>query len=157
MTKVFTIEVLNVKEPPVSIHFKSVGGQLNFPDDSPKVNENTALKTTVGIVEARDQEPGPLTFSLDDSAGNLFELATPATCTTTSVRTQIGSKYFQVTTKLCIYREVRFVPRRFSLPAVWITKRRTNIKSLFAQRTTLHFSKSSTSLSSSSTSTINQT
>ena len=85
MTKKFTIEVLNVIEPPVSIHFKDTGGQLTFKDDSPKVNENSALNTIVGIVEARDQEAGALKFSLDDSAGGLFKLATPATCTT-SVR-----------------------------------------------------------------------
>ena len=66
-----------MNEAPVTVIFKDTGGQLRFVDDVPKVNENSAIGTVVGIVEAHDADAGQtLIFSLDDDAGGRFKVAT---------------------------------------------------------------------------------
>ena len=70
MNGTFTIEVLNVNEPPVAIYFKDRGGQLSFQDNYPRVEENSATNTVIGIVEGLDEDAGQiLTFSLDNVDG----------------------------------------------------------------------------------------
>ena len=70
MNATFIIEVLNVNEPPVAIYFKDRGGQLSFQDNYPRVEENSAMNTVVGIVEGLDEDAGQiLTFSLDNVDG----------------------------------------------------------------------------------------
>ena len=86
MTKVFTVEVLNVNEPPVTIIFKDKNGQLSFGDNSPRVSENSRLKTAVCIVEAHDEDAAQkLTFSLDDDAGGLFQVEKSGICSSTNL------------------------------------------------------------------------
>ena len=82
----FTIEVLNVNEAPVSIDFTSVGGQLSFADNKPRVKENSVKGTVVGTLEAHDPDlTQTLKFKLDDTAGGRFSLDTKkATCTTST-------------------------------------------------------------------------
>ncbi|XP_062505201.1 protocadherin Fat 4-like isoform X3 [Corticium candelabrum] len=84
LSKVFTIEVLNVNEAPVSIDFTSVGGQLSFSDNKPRVKENSIKGTVVGTLEAHDADATQtLTFKLDDTAGGRFSVdAKKVTCTT---------------------------------------------------------------------------
>ena len=91
MSKVFTIEILDVNEPPVTITFSSTGGQLSFADDSPNVNENSAKGVTVGTLIAFDADAKQkLAFRLDDTAGNRFALKTSAlTCTAVNVKVLI--------------------------------------------------------------------
>ena len=86
MNKSFVIEVLNVNEAPVTVSFRDAGAQLRFVAGFPKVNENSAIGTVVGIVEAHDADAGQmLAFSLDDDAGGRFKVATgkSVTCNAT--------------------------------------------------------------------------
>ena len=70
MVKQFTILITNVGEVPFNTSFTSSAGQQSYPDDHPKVNENSAIGTTVGTLISLDQDAGEhLTFTLDDDAG----------------------------------------------------------------------------------------
>ena len=86
-SKSFTIEILNVNEPPVSISFASTGGHQSFANNAPKVNENSAIGTIVGTLVVYDPDANQkLLVSLDDSAGNRFSVKTSAlSCTPVSV------------------------------------------------------------------------
>ena len=71
----FTIEILDVDEAPIKTVIKKDGGQLDFPDDSPRVEENSAVGIVIGTVVSYDSEPvDQLSFSLDDSADGTFSL-----------------------------------------------------------------------------------
>lgn len=75
ISKTFTIEVVNVNEPPVSIDFTSTGGQLSFTDNKPRIKENSIKGTVVGSLVAYDADAAQtLTFKLDDTAGGRFAL-----------------------------------------------------------------------------------
>jgi hypothetical protein len=77
LSKVFTIEVVNVNEAPVSIDFLSTSGQLSFPDNKPQIKENSVKGTVVGTLAAYDADSvQKLTFKLDDTAGGRFALST---------------------------------------------------------------------------------
>ena len=81
MDKSFVIEVLNVNEPPISIHFTDKDGQLSFSQDYAHVNENSTIGTVVGTLQATDDDSSQnLTFKLDINPLQSFSL-TPAVCT----------------------------------------------------------------------------
>ena len=71
----------NINEAPVNITLTSSAGQQSFPDNLPKVNENTKVGTTVGTLQALDHdEVQNLTFGLDDDAGGKFTVGSRVTC-----------------------------------------------------------------------------
>ena len=71
----------NVNEAPINTTVTSASGQQSFPDNAPKVNENTAVGKTVGTLEALDHdEVQNLTFSLDDDANGKFTAGSQVTC-----------------------------------------------------------------------------
>lgn len=71
----------NINEAPINITLTSASGQQSFPDDLPKVNENTQAGTTVGTLQAFDHdEVQSLTFSLDDDANGKFTVGLPVRC-----------------------------------------------------------------------------
>lgn len=81
VTKTFTIVVENVNEAPINTTITSALGQQSFPDNVPKVNENTPVGETVGTLQALDHdEVQNLTFSLDDDANGKFIVGSPVTC-----------------------------------------------------------------------------
>ena len=82
-----------MNEAPVSIDFTSVGGQLSFSDNKPRVKENSIKGTVVGTLEAHDADATQtLTFKLDDTAGGRFSVdAKKVTCTT---GTKVVSMYY---------------------------------------------------------------
>ena len=81
MEKSFLIEVLDVNEPPVNVHFTDQGGQLSFSQDHAQVNESCAPDTVVGTLSATDVDQSQhLTFKLDINPLQSFSL-TPAVCT----------------------------------------------------------------------------
>lgn len=81
VTKTFTIVVENVNEAPINTTITSALGQQSFPDNGPKVNENTPVGKTVGTLQALDHdEVQNLTFSLDDDANGKFIVGSPVTC-----------------------------------------------------------------------------
>lgn len=87
ISKDFTIEVLNVNEAPATLLFKDTGSKLTFTDNFPKVNENEALGTVVGTVEAHDEDKSQkLTFKLDDDDGGRFSVssASAVVCSSTT-------------------------------------------------------------------------
>ena len=93
MSKSFTIEILDVNEAPVVTVIKKDGGQLEFPDDSPKVEENSEIGTVIGTVVSYDSEPvEQLTFKLDDSADGTFGLESNRSCQNTTEVTGTRSK-----------------------------------------------------------------
>ncbi len=82
MSANFTVEILNVNEKPSLLTFKNIGGQIQFSDNFPSVNEmsavgsGTAVGTVVGTMEAIDADSGDkLTFSLDNDGGGRFSLS----------------------------------------------------------------------------------
>ena len=82
MEQEFTIIVQNVNEAPVSSVFKSTGGQLSFPDNQPRVNENSKIGTQVGEIHVTDKDANEsLVFSLDNDAGGLFSVSSPSLVT----------------------------------------------------------------------------
>ena len=82
MEQEFTIIVQNVNEAPVSSVFKSTGGQLSFPDNQPRVNENSKIGTQVGEIHVTDKDANEsLVFSLDNDAGGLFSVSRPSLVT----------------------------------------------------------------------------
>ena len=93
VSKIFIIEVLDVNEAPVVTVIKRDGGQLEFPDDSPRVDENSDVGTIVGTVVSYESELAKmLTFALDDSANGTFGLESNSSCTNTTEMTGIRSK-----------------------------------------------------------------
>ena len=87
MEEEFTIIVQNVNEAPVSIVFKSTGGQLIFPENQARVNENSNVGVVVGTIQATDKDAGQtLVFSLDDNAGGLFSVSAASLVSCTTVR-----------------------------------------------------------------------
>ena len=95
-SKNFTIQILNVNEPPVSVTFTSTGGQQKFSNDAPAVAENTDKGTRVGTLVAYDADAKEtLAFSLDDSAGGRFALQTSAmSCESVNVNVRERLKHF---------------------------------------------------------------
>ena len=84
MEKSFLIEVLDVNEPPVNVHFTDQGGQLSFSKDHAQVNESSAPGAVVGILMATDDDRSQsLTFKLDMNPLQSFSLTTPV-CTHTN-------------------------------------------------------------------------
>ena len=87
MEQEFTIVVQNVNEAPVSIVFKSTGGQLSFADNQARVNENSNIGVVVGTLKATDKDAGQtLVFRLDDNAGGLFSVSAAPLVSCTKVR-----------------------------------------------------------------------
>lgn len=85
VSKNFTIEILDVNEAPVVTVIKKDGGQLEFPDNSPRVEENSDIGTVIGTVVSYDSEPVELlTFTLDDSADGTFGLESNRSCQNTT-------------------------------------------------------------------------
>lgn len=81
VSKTFTIVVENVNEAPINTTLTSASGQQSFPDNGPKVNENTAVGKTVGTLQALDHdEVQSLTFTLDDDANGKFTVGSQVTC-----------------------------------------------------------------------------
>lgn len=81
VAKTFTIVVENVNEAPINTTVTSTLGQQSFPDNAPKVNENTPVGKTVGTLQALDHdEVQNLTFSLDDDANGKFTAGSQVTC-----------------------------------------------------------------------------
>eukprot|EP00117_Sycon_ciliatum_P021146 scpid22649/ scgid18623/ Cadherin-related tumor suppressor; Protein fat len=75
------ISVTDINEAPISSIFTSKNGQLTYADDHAKVNENSNVGTTVGTIVATDTDNNQqLKFTLDDSAGSRFAIASTATC-----------------------------------------------------------------------------
>lgn len=73
MNKMFTIIIRNTNDAPLNTSLTSTGGQQSYPDDNPKINENSAIGTTVGTLVSLDQDAGQhLAFTLDDDAGKEF-------------------------------------------------------------------------------------
>ena len=80
MTKSFTIEVLDVNEPPMQVNVTDDNGQLKFSDNDPRVEERSPVGTTVGTLKAFDLDKNEkLAFRLDDSSGGMFSLG-PVSC-----------------------------------------------------------------------------
>lgn len=70
MEKKFTIIIKNVQEAPLNTSLTSAGGQQSYSDDHPRINENSAIGTTVGTLVSLDEDAGQhLKFTLDDDAG----------------------------------------------------------------------------------------
>ena len=71
----------NVNEAPMNTTVTSALGQQSFPDNAPKVNENTPADKIVGTLQALDHdEVQNLTFSLDDDANGKFTAGSQVTC-----------------------------------------------------------------------------
>lgn len=122
MEKSFIIQVLNVKEPPVSVNFTDESGQY--------VNENSTVGTIVGTLKAIDNEPNQnLNFNLDVDTLKSFSL-TPANCSplknTTVCTTQLqvnGNLDYEVAPVLQIDvrvtdRDGLFIVGKFSITVV---------------------------------------
>lgn len=81
VSKTFIIVVENINEAPINTTLTSASGQQSFPDNAPKVNENTAANKIVGTLQALDHdEVQNLTFSLDDDANGKFTAGSQVTC-----------------------------------------------------------------------------
>lgn len=81
MTKNFSIIVLDVNEPPVSITLSSKS-----------VPENSKPKTRVGTLSATDSDAvQKLTFKLDDDAAGKFSLEANTSCQNTSTKTRCST------------------------------------------------------------------
>ena len=73
--------MVNVNEAPINSTLTSVNGQQTFPDNAPKVNENSDSNTTVGTLQALDHDAAQnLRFSLDDDAGGKFTVGSLVSC-----------------------------------------------------------------------------
>lgn len=81
MTKNSTINVNNINERPTNTTITSQDGQQTYPDDLPRVNENSPSGTTVGTLSSFDHdEVQILTFTLVDDASGKFTVGTPVRC-----------------------------------------------------------------------------
>ena len=75
------VVVENINEAPINISLTPESGQQSFPDDIPKVNENSKTGTTVGTFHALDHdEVQSLKFVLDDDASGKFTVGSSVTC-----------------------------------------------------------------------------
>ena len=81
INKTFIIVVENINEAPINISLTSESGQQSFPDNIPKVNENSKRGTTVGSFHALDHdEVQSLNFSLNDNASGKFTVGASVFC-----------------------------------------------------------------------------
>ena len=81
INKTFIIVVENINEAPINISLTSESGQQSFPDNIPKVNENSKRGTTVGSFHALDHdEVQSLNFSLNDDASGKFTVGASVFC-----------------------------------------------------------------------------
>ena len=81
VNKTFTVVVENINEAPINISLTSEYGQRSFPDNIPKVNENSKRGTTVGTFHALDHdEVQSLNFSLNDDASGKFTVGARVFC-----------------------------------------------------------------------------
>lgn len=81
MKKTFVIVVVNVNEPPVNITLTSDGGQQEFANNFPVINENSPNGTPVGKLVSLDHDAvQTLVFSLDDDADGKFRIDLNVTC-----------------------------------------------------------------------------
>ena len=81
INKTFIIVVENINEAPINISLTSKSGQQSFPDNIPKVNENSKRGTTVGSFHALDHdEVQTLNFSLNDDASGKFTVGASVFC-----------------------------------------------------------------------------
>ena len=81
VNKTFIIVVENINEAPINISLTSESGQQSFPDNIPKVNENSKRGTTVGSFHALDHdEVQSLNFSLNDDASGKFTVGASIFC-----------------------------------------------------------------------------
>ena len=81
VNKTFIIVVENINEAPINISLTSESGQQSFPDNIPKVNENSKRGTTVGSFHALDHdEVQSLNFSLNDDASGKFTVGASVFC-----------------------------------------------------------------------------
>ena len=97
---------MDVNEAPVKTVINKEGGQLNFPDDSPKVEENSATGTIIGTVISYDSEPvEQLTFNLDDSADGSFTLESNVSCINT---TEMAGARSKCSVRLALGKAVNF-------------------------------------------------
>ena len=75
----------DVNEAPTKIEITSDGGQISFPKNLPRVNENTAVGTIVGTLHAYDEDAvESLRFSLDDDGNGTFSVDNTASCSNSS-------------------------------------------------------------------------
>ena len=75
------VVVENINEAPINISLTPESGQQSFPDNIPKVNENSKTGTTVGTFHALDHdEVQSLKFVLDDDASGKFTVGSSVTC-----------------------------------------------------------------------------
>ena len=75
------VVVENINEAPINISLTPESGQQSFPDNIPKVNENSKTGTTVGTFHALDHdEVQSLKFVLDDDASGKFIVGSSVTC-----------------------------------------------------------------------------
>ncbi|XP_065840080.1 protocadherin Fat 4-like isoform X2 [Oscarella lobularis] len=80
VSKTFSIEILDVNEPPFDVNVTDEYGLMNFSRGMPRVDENTSKGTIIGKVVAKDYDANDtLMFFLDDDSGGHFALET-TTC-----------------------------------------------------------------------------
>lgn len=75
MQKDFTIIIIDTAEAPFKTTLTSTSGQQSYPDDSPTINENSAIGTPVGTFVSLDQDAMQhLSFYLDNDTGRNYRL-----------------------------------------------------------------------------------
>ena len=75
------VVVENINEAPINISLTPESGQQSFPENIPKVNENSKTGTTVGTLHALDHdEVQNLNFSLNDDASGKFTVGASVFC-----------------------------------------------------------------------------
>ena len=80
------IMIEDVNESPTMIELVSTNGQLKFPKNAARVNENSPAGTIVGTLTAYDQDAvESLTFSLDNDADGAFAVESSTSCSNASV------------------------------------------------------------------------
>ena len=132
--KVFTIEVLNVNEPPININITDETGQLSFPKNRPSVKENSAKGTVVGTAIAYDRdEKESLSFRLDGNANGRFALG-PVTCKAITNVPVSRKDFLSVCLPFFSSRRRRNVGQQFLLAAFSTTRPNPNITSRFVQQ-----------------------
>ena len=75
-----------MNESPTKIELVSKGGQLSFPKNAARINENSPVGTVVGMLIAHDEDAvESLSFSLDDSAKGAFMADSSPSCSNTTI------------------------------------------------------------------------
>ena len=70
----------------MKIEFVPKGGQLSFPKNAARINENSPVGTVVGTLIAYDEDAiERLSFSLDDDAKGAFMVDSSSSCSNTTV------------------------------------------------------------------------